>query len=73
MKKLTRERVVPAISASDSGLILGITTSGFVVLAEMRQQKKYSGQPLLAGVEQLVHQVRFIANVERQQVRDEQV
>jgi hypothetical protein len=38
MKKLTRERVVPIISASISWLILGITAFGFAFLAKVGEQ-----------------------------------
>ena len=39
MKKLTRDRVVPIISASVSWLIFAITGSGVPSLAEIRQQQ----------------------------------
>jgi hypothetical protein len=42
MKKLTRERVVPTISASDSWLILGITVSG---LPSARDKPYGSNEP----------------------------
>jgi hypothetical protein len=36
---------------------------GFAFLAKMSQQQKHSSQTLLAGVEQLIHQIRFVADV----------
>ena len=41
-------------------------------LAKMRQQQENSGQAFLAGVEQMVYQILFKANVARKQVRHEQ-
>ena len=43
MKKLTRERVVPIISASVSWLTLAMIGSGLSLLAEIRQQQKQRG------------------------------
>jgi hypothetical protein len=39
----------------------------------MREQQQRPGEPLLAGVEELVHQVLFDPDVARQQVRDERL
>jgi hypothetical protein len=36
---------------------------GFTFLAEMSQQQKHSSQTLLAGVEQLINQIGFVADV----------
>src|SRR3954469_4342494 len=38
------------------------------LFAEVGQHKKHAGQPLLAGIEQLVNQVLFVTDVPRQQV-----
>ena len=56
MKKLTRDRVVPIISASVSWLTFAITGSGLTFLAKIRQQKKRPCQALLARIEQLIDQ-----------------
>jgi hypothetical protein len=55
IKKLTRERVVPTISANVSWLNLGIATSGLSFFAEVSKQQKNPGQSLFAGIEELVH------------------
>src|SRR5882762_7342972 len=39
---------------------------GHTILAKMSQQKKNSGQPLFAGVKQLVDQILFITDIPRQ-------
>ncbi len=73
MKKLTRDRVVPTISASISCDTLG---SGFVRMALRaiaREQQQSARQPFLAGVEKLVDQVLFDPDVSRQHIRDEAV
>ena len=41
-------------------------------LAKMREQKENPSQPLFAGVEKLIYEVRFISNVTCQQMRDKQ-
>src|SRR5664280_1773366 len=41
-------------------------------LAKMRQQQENSGQAFLTGVEKLVYQILFKANVARKEVRHEQ-
>src|SRR6267378_6143791 len=43
------------------------------LLAEVRKQQEKPGQALLAGVEELVHQVLFDPNVARQQIRGEEL
>ena len=68
MKKLTRERVVPIISASVSCEILGISVScASAGLAKLRHQQQDARQPLLAGVEELIDQVGLGAHAARQQ------
>ena len=57
IKKLTRERVVPIISARVYWLILAISGSGFPPLAEIRQQLKQAREPFLARIEQLIDEV----------------
>ena len=71
MKKLTRDRVVPIISASVSWLIFAITGSGVAFLAEIRQQQEQAGKPLLARIEQLIDKVRFDADASTQKMRNE--
>ena len=44
-----------------------------VLLAVARQQQERAGEPLLAGVEQLVDQILFDPDVPRQHVRDEPI
>jgi hypothetical protein len=39
----------------------------------MSQQKQNAGESLFAGVEQLVHQILFVADIAGQQIRDEHV
>ena len=72
MKKFTRDRVVPIISASVSCEIFG---SGplRIDLAVAREQQQRPGEPLFAGVEELIDEVRLDADVPRQHVRDEAV
>jgi hypothetical protein len=73
MKKLTRDRVVPIISASVSWLTFAMIGSGRALLAEIRQQQKRPGQAFLARIEQLIDQVLLDATVAGQQVRDKQL
>ena len=70
MKKLTRERVVPTISASVSCDIFGIRQR-LVRLAVARQQEQDAREPLFARVEQLIDEVLLDADVPRQHVREE--
>ena len=44
---------------------------GLAVLAKVRQQQEHPRQPLLARVEQLIDEIRFVADDAGQQVRDE--
>ena len=73
MKKLTRGRVVPIISASVSWLTFAITVSGSPVLPKIREQKQSPRQALLAGVEEMVDKVFFHPDRAGQQVGDELV
>ena len=59
--KLTRDRVVPIISASVSWLILAITGPG-PFLAEISQKQEQTGKALLARTEQLIYKVRLDAD-----------
>ena len=73
MKKLTRERVVPIISASVSCDSFGKVLDRHVFLAVARQQQQRARQPLLARIEQLIDEVFLDADVARQHVRDEAI
>src|SRR5208282_1121755 len=73
MKKFTRERVVPTISASISCEIFGEHHLRFVLRAVARQQQQRASQPLLAGVKELIHQILLDPDVPRKHVRDEPV
>jgi hypothetical protein len=42
-------------------------------LAKASERKKYTGQPLFAGIKYLVDQVLFIADIADEQIRDEQI
>ena len=72
MKKLTRERVVPIISASVSWLIFGMTTSGLPSFPKWAMNNKIRAKPLLAGIEELIHQILLDANVASQDIGKEQ-
>ena len=72
MKKLTRDRVVPIISASVSWLsVIGIggAPPSSPKFASTQQQAR---QPSFAGIEQLVDQVVFDPAVSGQQIGDEE-
>ena len=71
MKKLTRERVVPIIWASVSWLIFASNWLRIALLAKICEKKKEPGKPLLAGIEELIDQVRLYANSTSQQMGDE--
>ena len=70
MKKLTRDRVVPIISAS----VLtkrNVDRRGAAFLAEIRKQQEQARQPSFAGIEQLIDQIVFDTDVARQKIGDE--
>jgi hypothetical protein len=46
---------------------------GDPVLTEVSKHEQNTSQPLFAGVEKLIHQVRFVSDVPQQQIRYEQV
>ena len=73
MKKFTRDRVVPTISASVSWEIGGTARTGLSCLPYSRQQQERPGQPFLARVEELIDQVLLDPDVPRQHVRDEPI
>src|ERR1700683_2272108 len=65
MKKFTRDRVVPTISAS---------VSWWIILASVAsQQQQRTSQALLAGIKKLIDQVLFNPDVARKHVSDETV
>ena len=62
MKWLTRDRVVPIISASVSWLTFAITGSGLPSLPKLANKEKGPSQTLLTRIEQLIDQVLFDAD-----------
>ena len=72
MKKFTRERVVPTISASVSCESFG-STRGVFFLPVSGEEQQGTGEALLAGIEELIDQVLFDADVAREHVREEPV
>ena len=70
MKKLTRDRVVPLISASVSWLILAMTGSGLLFLAEVGQKQEQPGKPFFTRIEQLIDEVRFSPDRPAQKMAD---
>ncbi len=73
MKKLTRDRVVPTISARVSCVIWGRILLGFTGFSELRQQEKDSRQPLFTGVEELVDQVSLSPHTAGEEKLEEQI
>src|SRR5260370_31228958 len=72
MKKLTRDRVVPIISRQRFLTERSHDRPRSAFLAEIRKQKKKSGETLFARIKQLVDQVLFNSTVPSQQIRHEQ-
>src|SRR5260370_8433230 len=72
MKKLTRDRVVPIISRQRFLTERSHDRLRSAFLAEIRKQKKKSGETLFARIKQLVDQVLFNTTVPSQQIRHEQ-
>ena len=68
MKKFTRGRVAPIISASVSWEILGNVRGGMGLSVAGQQQQQGPGEPFFAGVEELIDQIRLDAHVARQHV-----
>ena len=62
MKKLTRDRVVPTISARASGEIFD-PLFGPSLIAVARQQQERPRQPLFTGVEEMIDKIGFDAEV----------
>jgi len=73
MKKLTRGRLVPAISTRVFLTEFGDSNLGLSILAEASQQEQKASQSFLAGIEKLVNQVLFISDVPRKQIRHEHI
>ena len=69
MKKFTRDRVVPTISASVSWEIAGTARAGLSCLPYRASSNSCSRQPFLAGVEELVDEVFLDPDVARQHVQ----
>ena len=73
MKKLTRERVVPTISARSSCDSFGRTRSVGLLFAVPRQEQQRPCESFLARVEELVDEVLLDPNISPQHVREESV
>jgi hypothetical protein len=73
MKKLTRARVVPIISASVSWLIFPTIGSVSVSFPKFARSKEKSREAPFAGIEQLVDEVLFDSTVTSQQICHEQL
>ena len=73
MKKFTRDRVVPTISASISCDSFRQDLLWFALLPVARQQQQRARQPFLARIEQMVDEIFLDPDVARQHVRDEAV
>src|SRR6266851_3107353 len=73
MRKLTRVRVVPIISASISCDTLGTIFLRLGFLAVASKQQKSPSQPFLAGVKKLIDQIFLDPDVPRKNVRHEAV
>ena len=71
MKKLTRARVVPIISARVSWLILAMTGSGLPSLPKFASSSSSRASRFSLELNKLVDEVFFDADGARQQVRDE--
>lgn len=65
------DRVVPIISASVSWLIGGYDRLRLSLRAEIRKDQEQAGETFFVRVEKLVDEIRFDANIARQQVRGE--
>ena len=59
IKKLTRDRVVPIISANVSCVIFGINVSGSPGLPNLSHQEENSRQTLFTGIEKLIDKVEL--------------
>jgi len=70
MKKLTRDRVVPIISASVSWLIFAMIGSGLASLPKFANSSSSRARRFLAGIEELIHQVLFNSDSPGQKMRD---
>jgi hypothetical protein len=73
MKKLTRDRVVPTISARVSCVMFEISDSGSPGLPYSAINKKNSRQALFAGVEKLINKVGLDSHAAGQKKRHEEV
>jgi hypothetical protein len=73
MKKLTRGRVVPIISASVSWLIFVVIGSGVPSLPKFASSSQRASQALFTRVEQMVYKVRLSATIAGQQMSRERL
>ena len=72
MKKFTRERVVPTISASVSCESFGRYARRLFLPVSGEEQER-TGEPLFAGIEELIDQILFDSDVAHQHVLEEPV
>ena len=73
MKKLTRARVVPIISANVSWLIFGNNGSELTIFTKVGKNQERPSQAFLARVEQLIDQIRLNTTVADQEMRDKKL
>ena len=73
MKKLTRDRIVPVITAECFLADIRSDRLRAALLAEIRQQEQQARQPFFTGVEELVDQILFNPAVAGQQIGHEQL
>jgi len=71
MKKLTRDLVVPIISASVSWLILAMIGSGLLSLPKFANSRSILARRFLTRIEQLIDQIRFNADVSAENMGNE--
>src|SRR5580700_8897678 len=70
MKKLTRDRVVPTISAKVSWLSLGTDISETPSVPNCAINRRTRANRFFTGIEQLIHQIILIADIPLQQILD---
>ena len=73
MKKLTRDRVVPIISARDSCVICGIIVSGSPGSPNSAINNRIRGKPFFAGVEKLIDEIGLSSHTTGEQKLQEQI
>src|ERR1700677_2161164 len=66
MNKLTRARVVPTIWASASCEIFGMSIWGSPGFPNSRHKQQHSREPLFAGIEKLIDEIRLSPHASRE-------